>query len=107
VRSNLVTLPVFDDSYINKYIKAIFRKTYYKIFPFDPDDPDFAPDPLWMPIVMESYEQDDPFYDYDAVGVDYGTYSETIVGAKEYFVMNPFGWTDEAVEYYLMMFPNN
>ena len=38
---------------------------------------------------------------------DYNTYLEDVVGAKEYFVREPFGWDKNAAEYYLSMFPDN
>jgi len=30
-----------------------------------------------------------------------------VEGAKEYFVREPFGWNDDAAEYYLTLFPDN
>ncbi|MBN2041775.1 MAG: hypothetical protein JW864_17195 [Spirochaetes bacterium] len=101
LRSNLVMSSVFDDTYISKYIISIFRKTYYMINPYDPDEisEGYAPDPLWISILMNSYDADDTYFESN-----YGSYGEDIVGAKEYFARNPFGWSAEAAEYYLSTF---
>ena len=42
------------------------------------------------------------------VSVDetHGIY-DSVTGAKDYFVMYPFGWTKKATEYYLTLFPEN
>ncbi len=103
VRSLLVASPVIEDQSIGRFLKSIYRKGYYKVHPLDPDDLDFSPDPLWIPIILESYEADDTTY----YNTSYGSYGETVKGAKEYFINNPFGWSKNAVSYYLSLFPDN
>jgi len=98
LRSVQVMSPAFNDDAIEDYIKSIFRKTYYKVYPTDPADLDFMPDPLWIAIQKESL----------LLGTaDYDTYNEEVIGAKEYFVKNPFGWSRQAVKYYIALFPDN
>ncbi len=98
VRAMLVVSPLFNDNNMDIFIKSIFRKSYYKIYPADPDDLDFMPDPLWVPVKKESLS---------AAAADYDTYNDDVTGAKEYFVKHPFGWTKESAKYYLTMFPDN
>ncbi len=98
VRALQVVSSVFNDSSIYTYIKSIFRKGYYKTYPADPDDGDFVPDPLWIAIKKESFSSG---------SADYDTYEEDVVGAKEYFVKYPFGWSNGAIKYYLSLFPDN
>ncbi len=101
VRSLLVSSPAFDESDINWFMRSIFRKAYYKVHPLDPDDPDYMADPMWLPVIMESYSADNDYF------FNSNTYGETIIGAKEYFVKNPTGWSDAASDYYLSFFPDN
>ena len=98
IRAIQVASPVFDDSELETYIKSIFRKSYYMTYPADPDDLDFVPNPLWISIKKESILEAD---------ADYDTYEEDVVGAKEYFVKHPFGWSNEAAKYYVALFPDN
>lgn len=114
VRAVMVASPVFDDSNISDLIKSVFRKSYYKTNPPDPDlwlTGDFQPEQIWLPIRKESIKTVADLDDYDTgINVsnlsDRGVYDQ-IIGAKEYFVNNPFGWSRKAAEYYLSMFPDN
>lgn len=95
LRAVQVVSPVFDHDLIELYLKSVFRKSYYMTYSSDPADLDFMPDPLWIAIKKESFSIAD---------ADYETYSEEIIGAKEYFLRNPFGWHKSAVRYYLSLF---
>ena len=123
VRALLVVPPVYDDSKIDTFIKSIFRRAYYLTNPVDPDlwasydiyfnggdyNDDYTPDQLWLAVRKESVET---YLDFDN---DYGDcnelsdrgYYDTVMGAKEYFARNPFGWSDTAIRYYLSLFPEN
>ena len=97
VRSLLVASPAFDDKEIATFIKAVFRKAYYKTNPTDPDFwSDFNADQLWIGVRKENVN-------YDAAHDIY----DDVMGAKEYFMRNPFNWTKYSSEYFLSMFPDN
>ena len=98
LRSLIVSSPAFEFSSVTQYIISIFRKAYYKVYTSDPGNPDFSADPLWISVMVESILGTD---------ADYETYEEDIIGAKEYFVNDPFGWDKSAAEYYISMFPDN
>lgn len=102
VRAILAAASPFDLPSTGIFLKSVFRKSYYKTHPADPDDLDFQPDPPWIAINKESYTAKGAGFDTDA---DYETYKESVTGAKEYFVNNPFGWDDQAADYYLSLFP--
>ncbi|MCP4132331.1 MAG: hypothetical protein GY754_15270 [bacterium] len=117
-RAVLVASPGFDTSDIGTFMKSVFRKSYYMVNPPDPDlweyrgaGGDYQPDQLWIPIRktsiktasdLDNYATDSP----QPTLAQRGVY-DTIIGAKEYFVNNPYGWCDEAVDFYLNMFPDN
>ncbi len=115
VRAVMVASPVFDDSNISTFIKSVFRKSYYNTNPTDPDlwkTGAFQPEQIWIPIRKDSIKKVEDLDDYDT-GIkvsslsDRGIYDDRIIGAKEYFVNNPFGWSRKSAEYYLSMFPDN
>jgi hypothetical protein len=116
VRAVMVASPVFDDSKIATFIKSVFRKSYYMTNPPDPDlwptagyGGDFQPQQMWVPIRKESIKSVTDLDDYNTsitVLTQRGVY-DTIIGAKEYFVNNPYGWSKKSAEYYLTMFPDN
>ena len=116
VRAVMVASPVFDDSDIATFIKSVFRKSYYKTNPTDPDlwpsagfGGDFQPEQIWLPVRKESIKTVTDLDDYDSSIVSLssrGVYDQ-VIGAKEYFVNNPFGWSRKSAEYYLTMFPDN
>ncbi len=120
VRAVQVVSPVIDNDQLNTYLKSVFRKSYYLTNPPDPsawpdsypfnnpinsdltdDNNDgyvyswsgFQPDQLWLPVNKESVTEN----------LSAAVYHH-MMGAKEYFVKNPFGWHREAVKYYLSMF---
>jgi hypothetical protein len=101
VRAMQVVSAAYVDSNLEVFIKSVFRKSYYKTNPADPADwvfngGDFQPEQLWVPVQKENAAKD----------LNYGRYEE-IIGAKEYFIKNPFNWTNGAVNYYLSLFPDN
>ncbi len=116
VRSMLVTSPAFDDSEIATLIKATFRKAYYKTNPTDPfawgsmgSGGDYQPDQLWLSVRKESVNTiADLDNDYGDVSdlTDRGYY-DTVLGAKEYFMRNPYNWSEHSTEYFLSLFPDN
>lgn len=100
VRSLLVASPAFDEKEIATFIKAVFRKAYYKTNPTDSDYwSDFNADQLWIGVRKENVT-------YEAALETYDIYDD-VMGAKEYFMRNPFNWTKHSAEYFLSMFPDN
>ncbi len=123
VRALQVVAAPLDVASLDTYVKSVFRKSYYLTNPPDPDlwpegypygnslnsngvdnDGDgytddwfgYQPDQLWINIKKESSVADTSRAVY-----------EDVVGAREYFVKNPFGWSRDAAEYLLTMFPDN
>jgi TRAP-type uncharacterized transport system substrate-binding protein len=99
VRNVLVASPAFKTANIGTYIKSIFRFAQYETEPADPAwwaDEWYQPNFPWIAVRKEtvtSYKVNDDV-----------TVSENMIGAREYFVNDPFGWLDEAADYYLTMF---
>ncbi len=104
LRSLLVVSPAAEFDLISRYIKSIYLKAFYRVYTLDPGNPDYSLDPLWIPVMIDSYSASGSAALNSA---DYETYGEAVVGAKEYFVREPFGWDKNSAEYYLSLFPDN
>jgi hypothetical protein len=104
LRSLLVSSPAVETSSLKQYIISIFRKAYYKVYSPDPGNTDYSLDPLWIAVMIDSYSKSGTVQTDSA---PYETYGEDVVGAKEYFAREPFGWDKNAAEYYLSLFSDN
>jgi len=97
-RAVMVVSPAFNERDISTFLKSVFRRSYYLTNPPDPDlwSDGYQPDQRWVFIKKEDCNID----------TSHGIY-DTVKGARTYFVENPFGWSANAAEYYLSMFPDN
>jgi TRAP-type uncharacterized transport system substrate-binding protein len=98
IRSMLVASPVFKSDDTDTYIKSIFRYAEYETEPSDPDywALGYQPNFPWIAVRKESISQ------YRLNNTVY--ISDTVLGARAYFINDPFGWNDQAADYYLTMF---
>lgn len=98
IRGMLVASPVFKSNDTDTYIKSIFRFAGYETVPSDSDwwALGYQPNFPWIAVRKETITS---FKLSNS-----RTITDTVIGAREYFIKDPFGWNDQAADYYLTMF---